>query len=99
VRLSPFLVGGIMKLQSKPNLTVTKIIKKQGRKKVVSWFKFDDKGFAIVDESKLSAVDIQKLKKKFKVVEDEYSCKKCEFTTDNKGALMAHYKMHKKEEQ
>jgi len=88
-----------MKLKSKPNLTVTKITKKQGRKKVVSWFKFDDKGFATVDESKLSNADINKLKKKFTVVEDEYKCKKCDFTTDNKGALMAHYKMHKKEEQ
>jgi len=40
-----------------------------GRYKIVPWFKFDDKGFAEIDETKLNQVMIQKLKSKFEVVE------------------------------
>jgi len=57
-----------MILQSTPGRIVNKRVRKGGRYKIVSWFKFDSKGFAEIDESKISAVDLNKLKLKFKVV-------------------------------
>lgn len=43
--------------------------------------------FEIVDEIK-KEVKQEKVKEEVKV----YSCKKCDFTTDNRGKLMAHYR-------
>jgi hypothetical protein len=58
----------LMKFQSTPGRIVNKRIKRQGRYRVVGWFKFDEKGFATVDETKITATDLNKLKKLFKVV-------------------------------
>ena len=57
-----------MKLQSTPGRIVNKRVRKGGRYRIVGWFKFDSKGFAEIDETKLSPVDLSKLKTKFKVV-------------------------------
>jgi hypothetical protein len=57
-----------MKFKSKPGRIVQKRIKRQGKWRVVPWFKFDEKGFAEVDESKITSRDLIKLKQKFKVV-------------------------------
>jgi len=56
-----------MIFQSTPGRIVNKRVKRQGRYRVVGWFKFDDKGFATVDETKVTATDLNKLKKLFKV--------------------------------
>jgi len=56
-----------MIFQSTPGRIVNKRVKRQGRWRVVGWFKFDDKGFATVDETKITATDLSKLKSKFKV--------------------------------
>lgn len=68
-------------------------------------FRFDKNGEYITDDERL----INKLKSRFTYTEMEnnvtddnpsekiYQCKKCDFTTDNMGLLMAHYREHKKE--
>lgn len=58
-----------MKFKSVPGRVVQRRIKKMGKYRIVPWFKFDDKGFAEVDESKISPTDLVKLKSKFVVVE------------------------------
>jgi len=61
-----------MKLKSKvPNRVVNRRVNRFGRWYVVQWFKFDDKGYADIDESKLTKSDINKLKAKFDVVEED----------------------------
>lgn len=55
--------------------------------------RFDEEGKICTDNPKL----IARLSKKFEKVE-LHTCKKCDFSTDNKGLLMAHYREHKKEE-
>lgn len=62
-----------MKFQSTPNRFVQKRIRKNGKNKVIMWFKFDENGFAEIDETQLTRTDLQKLKNKFKVVEKKYS--------------------------
>ena len=57
-----------MKFQSIPGRIVQKRVKKQGKWKVVPWFKFDEKGFAEIDETRITRRDLIKLKQKFKVV-------------------------------
>lgn len=55
-----------------PNRIVQRRIKKLGgRFKIVPWFRFDNKGYAELDETKLTQSDIIKLKQKFEVVENE----------------------------
>jgi hypothetical protein len=58
----------LMKFQSTPGRIVNKRIKRQGRYRVINWFKFDADGFATVDTSKLTPTDVSKLKSKFKVI-------------------------------
>ena len=55
-------------------------------------FRFDKNGEYETENPRL----IRILKAKYEIKEN-YKCKKCEFETDNKGVLMAHYKTHKKE--
>lgn len=59
-------------------------------------FRFSEEGKYSTDNSRL----IARMSRKFEEVKEEsYLCKKCEFTTDNKGLLMAHYRSdHPKEE-
>ena len=68
-------------------------------------FRFDKNGEYITDNEKL----IEKLKTRFRHVPLEnddvndkdnkiMKCKKCDFETENKGLLMAHYREHKKED-
>lgn len=57
-----------MKFKSVPGRVVQKRVKKMGKFKIVLWFKFDEKGFAEIDESKVTAKDLATLKSKFKVV-------------------------------
>lgn len=73
-----------------------------GGYKVVPWFRFDENGLAELDETKVNSVTIQKLKTMFEVVEEKpeeenketktYKCKKCDFETESRGVLLAHYK-------
>jgi hypothetical protein len=62
-----------MKFQSAPGRVVQKRVKRGGRRKIVALFKFDKDGYATIDESKYTATDILKLKRLFKVVEEDYS--------------------------
>lgn len=60
-----------MILQGQPNQVVQKRVRKFGGKKAIKpIFRFDENGFAEIDESKLTQTDILKLKRKFKVVEN-----------------------------
>lgn len=63
-------------------------------------FRFDENGEFETEDKEL----IKKLKKRFKydevnkapkVDKKTYKCKKCDFETDNKGVLLAHYRTHK----
>lgn len=54
-----------MKLQGKANQIVHKRVFKQGQFKIVPWFRFDKDGFAEIDETKVSKVDLDKLNKMF----------------------------------
>ena len=60
-------------------------------------FRFDEDGEFVTEDEKL----IERLKRKFKYeVENnvEFKCKQCDYTTTNKGELLAHYrKEHPKE--
>ena len=60
-----------MKLQGQPDLTVTLIQRRFGRTRPVTLFKFDDKGYAEIDEKRFSPTDLSKLMAKFKVVDEE----------------------------
>jgi hypothetical protein len=63
-------------------------------------FVFDEKGeFETFDEK---IIQFMKKKKNFIRSEEnkpttQMHCKKCDFETDNKGLLMAHYREHKKD--
>jgi len=65
-------------------------------KKRIALFRFDANGEADVDyDDKM----IARLKVHYNVEnEPNYKCKYCDFETDNKGVLMAHYKEHKRSE-
>lgn len=42
---------------------------------------------------------IKKMKNRFEFENNTYKCKKCNYVTDNKGLLLAHYRAeHKKED-
>lgn len=66
-------------------------------------FRFDENGEYEIDDPKL----IEKLKKKFRYEETQteqaptektYCCRKCSFTTENRGVLLRHYQQeHPKE--
>jgi hypothetical protein len=45
----------------------------------------------------ITTKDDVKNEKVEKPIEKVLKCKKCDFTTDNQGVLMAHYREHKKE--
>lgn len=62
-----------MILQGQPNRVVQKMKKKNGRKKIVPIFRFDDNGLYHVPEGKYSKVELNRLKSLFKVLEDDYS--------------------------
>lgn len=53
-------------------------------------FRFNEEGHFSTDNSKL----IKRIANKFTELTkiDDFPCKKCEFTTDNKGKLMVHYR-------
>lgn len=89
-----------MKFYGKPNeLVVTrKYDHKLGRQKQKILFYFDNNGEYETDNPEL----IEKLKPHFRYEETEsapkYTCKKCDFATNNKGELLAHYReKHPKE--
>ena len=98
-----------MLLKGKPNQVLsTMIIGVGGKKKIVNVCKFDEKGYAEVDEKRLSQTTLTKLKpyitedkvvkatEKVKEVKKEavklFKCKKCDFVTENKGLLLKHYR-------
>lgn len=55
-------------------------------------FYFDDKGEFETDNEVLIKVIGQNFETIEETEKEEYHCKKCNFTTDNKGKLMAHYR-------
>lgn len=60
---------------------------------LIKHVKFDDKGEFTTDNERIinrfmSKFDSVPVKEEVK----EFNCKKCEFRTDNKGALLAHYR-------
>lgn len=65
-----------MLFKSVPGRVVQKRVRKRGKVKIVPWFKFDDKGFAEIDESKVAPSDIAKLKTKFEVIERDLNTMK-----------------------
>lgn len=90
-----------MKFYGNPNETIierkyNQFTKKQLNKKL---FVFDNNGEFQTEDIKL----IEKLKQHFKyennAIESDkiFKCKKCDFTTNNQGELLAHYRQHKKE--
>lgn len=56
-----------MIFQSTSGRIVNKRVKRQGRWRIVPWFRFDKDGFATIDESKINSTDLSKLKSKFRV--------------------------------
>jgi hypothetical protein len=60
-----------MKFKSVPGRVVQKRVRKMGKVRIVVWFTFDDKGYAEIDETKVSSIDLAKLKTLFKVVSTE----------------------------
>jgi hypothetical protein len=88
-----------MKFYGTPNSLVKERRKKPFSKEVkkIPLFRFDKNGEYTTSDDKL----IQKLKKKFKYEEEVKlkHCKKCNFTCNNQGELLAHYReIHPKEE-
>jgi hypothetical protein len=93
-----------MKFKGTPNLYVRFANKRIHRITGRRGFYFDENGIYETDNEVL----INLLSKHFEIVKEEaveenktelYQCKKCDFETENKGELLAHYrKEHKKEE-
>jgi hypothetical protein len=76
-----------MKFYGNPNELVVNRRKINGVIKNIPLFTFNEKGeYETVDE-KL----IEKLKQHFKY--DEKHCKKCDFTCENQGELLSHYRI------
>lgn len=81
-----------MRFKSQPNLFV-KISKPIIQRSTgLKGFSFDNNGEYETENEVL----IKILKQNFEVAE-KYKCKKCDYETDNKGELLAHYRLHKKE--
>jgi hypothetical protein len=72
-----------MKLQGKPDLVVTMLVRRFGKLRPVQLFKFDSKGFAEFDETKLSGADKSRLMAKFKVVDSVKKVDKVEVMDDD----------------
>lgn len=79
------------------------IIGAGGKRKIVTICRFDENGYAEVDETKLSQTTLTKLKpyytdekvtEKAKEVKETkvYKCKKCDYETESKSLLMRHYR-------
>lgn len=83
-----------MKFKAEPNYYVRLSNKYVQRSTGLKGFYFDDKG----EYETENEVMINVLSQHFEKVDDLHACKKCNFTTENKGLLMAHYREHKKEE-
>jgi len=60
-----------MKFKSVPGRVVQKRVRRQGKVRIVPWFKFDDNGYAEIDETKVTQEDLNKLKSLFEVVEED----------------------------
>lgn len=83
-----------MKFKAEPNLYVRISNKIVQRTTGLKGFTFNDKGEYETENPMM----INVLSQNFEKVEEElFKCKKCDFETDNKGELLAHYRQHKKE--
>lgn len=88
-----------MKVFGNPNETVNTWVGIGARKRIAVLFQFDDKGVYEFDESKVSKETLAKIKDNFKIEEPKkFKCKHCDYETENKGELLAHYREHKKED-
>lgn len=67
-----------MKVTGQPGQVVQKRVFKQGRFKIVEWFRFDEKGEATLDDTKISDVDVEKLSRHFKVDKSQAKPQKVE---------------------
>lgn len=91
-----------MIFKGEPNLFVRITIPAHQRQAGRKSFSFNSSGLFETENTFL----INLLKRQYEVVENNVQgeeikvmkCKKCNFETDNKGLLMAHYREHKKEE-
>jgi hypothetical protein len=88
-----------MKFKGQPGLFVKICNKYIQRATMKKGLYFDDKG----EYETENPILIKALSQHFEIVEEikeekpKMKCKHCEFETDNKGLLMAHYREHKKE--
>ena len=78
-----------MKFYGSPHELVTTAKRINGAIKSIPLFTFDENGEHETTDENL----IEKLRLHFKY--DQRHCKKCDFTCDNQGELMSHYKTHK----
>lgn len=86
----------MMKFKAETNYYVRLSNKFVQRSTGLKGFYFDDKG----EYETENEVMIKVLSQNFETVEELNACKKCDFTTDNKGLLMAHYRQeHPKKEE
>jgi len=91
-----------MKFKAAPNLYV-RILKKRGRPKNIRSVQFDENGEFVTDNPFLVAL-LRQCPKCAEQIEpkpqaESFKCKKCDFETDSKGKLLAHYgQNHKKGE-
>ncbi len=69
-----------MKLKSTPGRVVQKRTRFNGKKRIKPWFRFYENGIAEIDETKVSLVDLAKLKRLFAVVEDKKDYSNMEYT-------------------
>lgn len=82
-----------MRFKAEPNLFVKINNKYVQRVTGMKGFYFDENGEYETDNELL----IKVLEQNFEAVEQpkKYQCKQCDFSTDNRGELLAHYKVHK----
>ena len=101
-----------MKFYGEPNLLVKERVRKPFATAVTfkPLFRFNEKGEYETEDSKLIEKLKPKFKHEELIPEDTeeiaeavpednsgmYSCKQCDYKTDNKGTLLAHYRVHKK---
>lgn len=84
-----------MKFKAEPNYYVRLSNKYVQRATGLKGFYFDDKGIYETENEtmiKVLSQNFEQVEENKSETKNEFNCKKCNFTTDNKGFLMAHYR-------
>lgn len=80
-----------MKVYGQPLEVVNTWQRHGAKRKLVVLFQFDENGEHEIDEKRLDSDMLDRIKQNFKTGELKH-CKKCDYTCENQGDLLAHYR-------